>query len=117
LQYYGQGQGFESNGWFPPPEKEQTTKLWSQLVTYLSNIARLSAQLDPLLKAVAKNNNLIVTAVSSGHVDLLVNFVCSSKARNSDMSNLVVFCLDEGAHKRTRSMGIVAFHDKEGRSF
>jgi hypothetical protein len=63
-----------------------------------------------------KDNTVIVMVCNTGQSDLLINFICSARARGfGDVVNekVLVFATDEGMLKIARGLGLNAFYDEE----
>ena len=52
-----------------------------------------------------------------GQSVLLINFVCSARARNIDLSNLLVFTTDLETTDLVTSLGLTAYYDQGVRIF
>jgi hypothetical protein len=61
----------------PPKVKEYN----AQLVRYLSSLDSILDELRPVAEKVAKNDTIVVMVCNHGQSELLMNFVCSSRAR------------------------------------
>jgi len=61
-------------------------------------------------KNIEGNAKIVVAMVCNfGHVDLLLNFVCSARSRNLDLSQVLVFALDTRTAGLARSLGLNVF--------
>jgi len=49
-----------------------------------------------------------------GVLELLTNFVCSSRARGLDISNVIVFATDAETREAMASLGVETFDDEGG---
>jgi hypothetical protein len=94
-----------------PPSTEETLQYWSILTKYLSSLESVLAQLRPIAQQVAVNNTIVVLVCNFGQSELLVNFVCSSRSRNLDLS-LLVFATDQETYDLAIAHGIGAFYDE-----
>ena len=72
----------------------------------------LEDRLKPILTKIAKENTIVVMVCNNGVLDLMMNFVCSARARNLDISNLLVFATDEETRTALTSMNIAVFDDE-----
>lgn len=95
-----------------PPDKWDLKHHFNMLKTYLHNLDAVTAELEPLVKKIAKNNSIIVLTCNFGQSELLINFVCSARARGFDLSNVLVFATDEDTKELAKSIGVHAFYDK-----
>jgi len=96
------GRGLQDNGQdkFSAPEKRHTLQNQALLETYFSRLDDTIATLKPLAKACAGTDNTVIVMVcNTGQSDLLINFICSAKARGFGdvvMEKVLVFATDEG---------------------
>jgi len=106
--------GYQANGKekFRPPEPKHTRRFWDMLVPYIQNIDQVLANLRPVVEKVVKNRELVVMVCNKGQSELLMNFVCSVKARNLDYSQVLVFATDIETKELAESMGLTAFYDE-----
>lgn len=107
--------GYQSNGRekFRPPEPKHTRKFWDMLGPYIESMDEVLGNLKPLLEKVAnEKNQLIVMVCNMGQSELLMNFVCSLKARGLDYSQVLVFATDLETKALAESMGLTAFFDE-----
>ena len=106
--------GYQANGKekFRPPEPKHTRQFWAMLAPYIESIDEVLAKLKPLVEKVAKNNQLIIMVCNMGQSELLMNFVCSVKARGLDFSQVLVFATDLETKALAESMGLTAFFDE-----
>mmetsp|Transcript_31660 Transcript_31660/g.46709 ORF Transcript_31660/g.46709 Transcript_31660/m.46709 type:complete len:570 (-) Transcript_31660:53-1762(-) len=106
--------GYQSNGRekFRPPEPKHTRRFWEMLMPYIQNIDKVLDKLRPLVEKVAKNNQLVVMVCNKGQSELLMNFVCSLKARGLDYSQVLLFATDVETKELAESMGVTAFYDE-----
>jgi hypothetical protein len=95
-----------------PPKKEQTLEYWSTLKTYLDTLETVLVELKPIVEKVAKQNTVIVMVCNHGQSELLMNYVCSARARNLDLSPVLVFATDEETKDLAEGLGLAAFYDK-----
>jgi hypothetical protein len=102
---------------FPPPSVNTTrTSLW-ELQTYLDAYPAAVERLRPLAQAAALGRDgrvapLLVMVTNFGQAQLLVNFVCSARARGLDISRLLLFATDRETSKLAESLGIPVFLDE-----
>lgn len=67
------------------------------------------------LERIAVNNTVIVMTTNFGQADLLMNFICAAKARDFDVSNVIVFATDEEAMNVARGLDLEFFYNEEVR--
>lgn len=107
--------GYQSNGRekFRPPEPKHTKKFWDMLGPYIESMDEVLGNLKPILEKVAnEKNQLIVMVCNMGQSELLMNFVCSVKARGLDYSQVLVFATDKETKELAESMGLTAYFDE-----
>ena len=106
--------GYQANGRekFRPPEPKHTKRFWDMLAPYIESIEKVLERLKPLLENVAKNNTVIIMVCNNGQSELLMNFVCSVRARGLDFSQVLVFATDEETKALAEGMGLTAFFDE-----
>lgn len=109
----GRGKEIGEHDEFQPPLPDQTEKHWGMISTYLENLATLKATLKPMLEKIAIKNTIIVMVCNFGQSALLMNFVCSSKSRGFDLSNVLVFATDRDTLMLAESLGLTAYLDEK----
>ena len=97
----------------PPKVKEYN----HQLVKYLSNLDTVLEELKPIAQQVARNNTIIAMVCNHGQSELLMNFVCSSRARGLDLSQVLVFATDVETRDLAQGLGLAAFYNHAVRTF
>lgn len=81
------------------------------LVPYLTHLKSTLAKLKPIAASVARDKTIVVLVCNLGQSELLVNFICSSKARGFNLSNILVFCTDAETQKIAEALGVKTFYD------
>jgi hypothetical protein len=112
--------GYQDNGRekFRPPEPRHTRNFWNLLGPYLRSIDGVLRKLRPYVERVATHDKrLVVMVCNMGQSELLMNFVCSVKARGLDYSNVLVFATDLETKALAEGMGLTAFFDEIVRIF
>ena len=84
----------------------------SLLETYLKSLDKILDHLTPVVKRIAKNNTIVIMTCNFGQRMLLVNFVCSSRAKGIDLGNLLVFATDMKTLEVAQELGLTAFYDE-----
>lgn len=94
--------------------KEQEIKQHEEMLKkYLQHFTEVLNELKPLTAQVAnKRNEIIVMTSNFGQSALLTNFVCNSRARNLDISNVLVFPTDKQTHDLAIGLGLASFYDE-----
>ena len=107
------GRGWEKGGDnFKPTKISKAKEYWKQLGLFFENIDDLESRLKEILKRIARDNTVIVMVCNNGVLDLMMNFVCSARARNLDISSLIVFATDEETRTALTTLGVEVFDDK-----
>ena len=113
------GRGLQTNGQdkFSAPSDAHALRSQALLGTYLSRLEGTIAALTPMAKSCAGGDNTVIVMVcNTGQSELLINFICSARARGfGDVVNekVLVFATDEGVLKIARGLGLNAFYDEE----
>jgi Nucleotide-diphospho-sugar transferase len=94
-----------------------TDTYYKVLQEYLANLDRVVYDLHALLrvkrrKGPSNSNAFIVMVCNLGQSALLHNFICNAKAKNIDLSRVVVFATDEATKTLCEGLGITVFYDK-----
>jgi hypothetical protein len=110
--------GHQSNGrdQFNPPSIQDTHQQWDMLRVYLDSIHNVLEDLRPILENIVVKNTVIVMVCNFGQSELLMNFVCSAKARGFDISNILVFATDQETLDLAQSIGLAAYFDQRVRT-
>ena len=125
LRRVGRGVEVNSGGdeMQPPPARSQD-KNWKRLITYFTSMVDIKPQLKAILQEmtgtpftyVARDDvvrpAVIVMVCNLGQADLLINFVCTARAKGLDLSKILVFCTDTDTLEIAQGLGLFAFYDK-----
>lgn len=107
--------GMQSNGknQFDPPTKLDRTANREILSRYFEAFPYAMKELEPLLEGIATPHKTVTVMVSNfGQSELLVNFVCSARSRQLDISSVLVFATDLETKALAESLGLAAYYDK-----
>ena len=96
---------------FRTPSLLATEKMWQTLRVYLENLEVVKQELGEVLKRVAVDNTVVVMVCNFGQSELLINYVCSCKARGFDTSNVIVFPTDKETDDLARGLGLNTYYD------
>lgn len=100
--------------WVPPKASALTEDYGAALRSYLQNIPETIQRLQPIAEKVGQNDKTIVVMVcNSGHAELLLNFVCSARARKLDLSKILLFATDQDVYELALSLDLAAFNVKD----
>jgi Nucleotide-diphospho-sugar transferase len=107
-----------------PVVSRHTNPSYEVLVDYLQNLDRVLKELKPFLKDVMgkanamskgngnrSKNTLVVLVCNKGQAPLFRNFVCNARAKNLDLSHLVMFATDQETLKMCQDLGIAAWYE------
>ena len=102
----------EATAGYLPKERQQKESL-KKLTTFLQHRENMLGQLNYFVKN-AKNakkhkNTIIVMCLNAGMIDLALNFVCSCRKSDIDISNLIVFASDKATHETLTEFGLQSF--------
>ena len=115
LVLVGRGQD-GSRDEFRPPLWSQTRQHWQILSKYLTASETILKSLKVTLEKINRDNTVIVMTTNAGHASMLKNFVCSSKARGFDLSNVLVVATDRKAELMAKDAGLATFYHDEVRA-
>ena len=99
-----------------PPELWHTTRHWKRLKVYLNTYEETIKELKVITERIKINNTIIVMVCNFGQSALLMNFICSSRRRKLDISNLLVFVTDTETLELAQKMNVETYFDKKVRS-
>lgn len=98
----------------------QIKKYWEMLLDYLTKLSATLERLKPLADMVVTSANnyhhsrtVVVMVCNFGQSELFVNFVCSARARNIDLSNILLFATDSDMYMLAKSLDITTFDVKD----
>ena len=114
LQHEGRGlQVSNLKNEFLPPGQRFIKTHWSLLNNYLNHVDSALEKVKSIVeKIINKDNTIVVMVCNEGQISLLINFVCSSKAKGFDISMLLVFATDRQTYEIATELGIEAFFDE-----
>lgn len=81
--------------------------------TYFHNLNKIRDELDAILKKIAVNNSVVVMTVNKGQSELLINFVCSARARGFNLDNVIVFPTDKFSKDISDGLGLASYYSRE----
>ncbi len=101
---------------FPIPRQWNIEKHQRMLQVFMSSEEQMKEELKSILERIAIQNTIIVMTTNAGQVDLLANFVCAARAKDMDISNLLVVTTDLSAFEFVKNvLGVEAFYNQEVR--
>ena len=98
---------------FESPFEQYRKKGMDMVGAYLNSFDRILRDLGPIAKSVARDRTITVMLCNMGQSELLINFACNAKARDLDLSNILVFATDEGTEAIATGLGLTSFYDEE----
>jgi len=93
LRHVSRGDGSNGIKAYKPPRKEDIMASVDMLKVYLNSLERTLDLLKPIAERVARDKTIIVMTCNFGQSELLLNFVCSARARGFDLSNVLFLLL------------------------
>eukprot|EP00978_Attheya_sp_CCMP212_P009040 scaffold21315_cov48-Attheya_sp.AAC.1 len=97
---------------FTVPTMGHTIQHWERLRQYMTTLDDMLAKIRPIAGRVAVQNTIVVLTCNLGQSELLLNFVCTARARGFDLKNVLVFTTDEETERLAKAMGLESFYDK-----
>ena len=98
------------------PTLEQTQRYWNtSLVPYLTNLDQYQKQVAVLLPSVSLCKSVIVMVCNYGQAELLMNFVCHARARDLDLSGILVFATDPETEALAKDLGLSVYYNEQVR--
>jgi hypothetical protein len=97
------------------PEPDIEEKHRESIGRFLRHMDIALEELRPIVERIEKENTVVVMCINKGYVPMLMNFVCSSKSRNIDLSSVLVFATDQDTFDAAKKLGLEAFHTAEVR--
>jgi hypothetical protein len=103
------GEDFESEN---APPSSDTQNHWEFLRTYTADLQSMLQELRPLAEKVAINNTIIVMFSNFGQSELIINFGCSARNRNLNLSQVLFFATDLPTKELVESLGMTGFYNE-----
>ena len=116
LRHVSRGDGSNGIKAYKPPRKEDIMASVDMLKVYLNSLERTLDLLKPIAERVARDKTIIVMTCNFGQSELLLNFVCSARARGFDLSNVLVFVTDRETKEIAEAVGLETFFDEKVRN-
>lgn len=109
LVHVGRGKQASGIDSFQPPSKSNIEEHWKDLLRYVNSIDSVIHELKPIARGMKRKNTVITMVCNKGQATLMMNFVCSAKAKGFDISNVLVFATDEETLDLANGMGLTAY--------
>jgi Nucleotide-diphospho-sugar transferase len=94
------------------PGRRVADKYVKELVRYLGHLPDTLDRLRPIAQKAAggtERGPVVAMAVNRGQSELLLNYVCAAKARNLDVSRVLVFATDPATAQLASGLGVHVF--------
>lgn len=92
------------------PNNAQMKRFWGLLIDYLQKMEATTERLKPLAeKTAGSGKTIVVQVVNFGQAELLFNFVCNARAKELDVSNILVFATDKETYDLVDALGLNVF--------
>jgi Nucleotide-diphospho-sugar transferase len=94
------------------PSRRVADRYVKDLVRYWSQLPDTLARLRPIARTAAggtEGGPVVAMTVNKGQSELLLNFVCAAKARNLDVSRVLVFATDPATAQLASGLGVHVF--------
>ena len=108
-----------SRGWnrngrrdFVPPNEMHVREHRERLLTYLAEADGIKMRLRRTLEGMERGSTVVVLTCNLGQSELLLNFVCSARARGLDLRNVIVFPTDVETRELAEGMGLITFYEE-----
>jgi len=108
-----------SRGWtfagrqdMPAPTSIEAQMHQLRLRTYFNEIDGIKSRLHQTLEKF-KTETIVIMTCNFGQSELLMNFVCSARARGFDLHNLLVFPTDEETRDLAKGLGLEIFYEEK----
>lgn len=97
---------------FKAPDRFEVATHQESLKTYLNEAERIKSR---LLSVLTKMNSkqIVVMTCNHGQSELLMNFVCSSRAKGFDLSNVLLFPTDVETKELAEGLGLTTFYEEK----
>eukprot|EP00980_Cylindrotheca_fusiformis_P015152 scaffold4183_cov137-Cylindrotheca_fusiformis.AAC.15 len=97
------------------PTPKTTMQHFETLNNYIHSLPEILEQLRPMLRKIKNNSNAVIVMVCNfGQSELLMNFVCNSRAKGLDTSNVIVFCTDRETQVLAEHLQLTTFFNNWG---
>ena len=97
---------------FLVPRDRDLERHWDFLRTYFNNLDSVLNDIKQITDRIQKDNTIVVLTCNFGQSELLMNFICSARARGLDISNVLLFATDIETKELAESLGLNAYYDE-----
>ena len=95
---------------FKLPTKRHVSEHRESLKIYLDESLQIKQRLMSVLTKM-NSRPVVVLTCNHGQSELLMNFICSSRAKGFDLSNVLVFPTDHETKELAEGLGLTTFYD------
>ncbi|KAL7429074.1 hypothetical protein ACHAXM_001525 [Skeletonema potamos] len=97
---------------FKAPNRGHVAAHQESLKTYLNEVKGIKERLMSVLKRI-NSKQVVVMTCNHGQSELLMNFVCSSRAKGFDLSNVLLFPTDVETKELAEGLGLTTFYEEK----
>lgn len=97
---------------FPAPRGREVSEHQEVLKSYLNEVKGIKSRLMSVLKKM-NSKQVVVMTCNHGQSELLMNFVCSSRAKGFDLSNVLLFPTDVETKELAEGLGLTTFYEEK----
>jgi hypothetical protein len=97
---------------FPAPALHQAAAHQELLKIYLNEVEGIKSRLTAVLGKMSAKEVVVMTC-NHGQSELLMNFVCSSRAKGFDLSNVLLFPTDIETKELAEGLGLTTFYEEK----
>ena len=97
---------------FVAPALHQAAEHQGLLKTYLNEVEGIKTRLTSVLRKMNKKEVVVMTC-NHGQSELLMNFVCSSRSKGFDLSNVLLFPTDVETKELAEGLGLTIFYEEK----
>ena len=112
LEYVGRLMDSDGSNDFYPPNDQDRLRHWETIRIFVNSRDAVLTKLYPIAKKTARMNTLVVMFSNHGQSELIINFCCSARARNLDISGILVFATDLETKELLEGLGLTVFYDE-----
>ena len=97
---------------FKAPRSEHVAAHQESLKIYLNEVVGIKSRLKAVLGKM-NSKQIVVMTCNHGQSELLMNFVCSSRAKGLDLSNVLLFPTDIETKELAEGLGLTTFYEEK----
>jgi len=112
LEYVGRLMDTDGSNDFHQPDDQERLKHWELIRIFMNSRDAMLKKLYPIAHKIARMNTLVVMFSNHGQSELIINFCCNARARNLDISGILVFATDLETKELLEGLGLTVFYDE-----